>query len=572
MYVKVRRRHHATQTYEYLDIVESHRVDGRVRQRKLGCLGRLDEIDRRQIDRLIDYLRRFASAEGHHGVQLGEMEIVAVRDYGVALAVRQLWSELGLDELLRTLPQGKPPLRDELLCEAVQRMVVNRLCDPHSKLGLVDWRDQHGTEHQGWQGQVQWGRSLELSYHHYLLAMDRLHPARQRIEERLFDRTTDLLSLPLRLCFYDLTSSYFEGEGTSELAAYGYSRDHRGDRSQIVIGMAVTQEGVPITHRVFKGSTVDVTTFAPMAQELRDRFGLQEAVIVADRGMFSADNIAELQVSEQRYILALRARQQKEGELALEFAELERLPRPTAVDAPWEWREVKLIEGVRHIVVYSAFKAVHDFQVRARRIRRALPELKELRARAAKEGLSVRRITERATRILTAHKCARYFAYTVEAGRFEFAIDRDEYAQQRRHDGVFVLETNHPDLGTAEVVASYRQLIEVERAFRVLKSVLELRPIYHHRDRRVEAHVFVCFLAFLIAKLIEQRLRRAGLSHSIQHALEVLGRLKAVEHTWEQEAVVVKTTRPDDQLLALLKAVGVTLDSPIVSVTRPHAA
>jgi len=155
---------------------------------------------------------------------------------------------------------------------------------------------------------------------------------------------------------------------------------------------------------------------------------------------------------------------------------------------------------------------------------------------------------------------------------FEFRIDRTEYGQQRRHDGIFVLETNHPDLTTEEVVASYRQLMQVEHAFRVLKSLVKLRPIYHYRDRRVETHVFICFLAYLMAKLIEQRLRRAGLSHSIAHALEVLGRMKAVEHTWENEAIVIKATKPDNELKALLQAIGVQLGSPILSVSRPAAA
>lgn len=277
-------------------------------------------------------------------------------------------------------------------------------------------------------------------------------------------------------------------------------------------------------------------------------------------------------VRGQRYILALRARQQKEGKLALDFAELERLPRPRDIDAPWQWREVKLIEGVRHVVVYSAFKARHDFEVRARRIRRALPELRQLKARAAKEQLSVRRITERATKILAAHKCARYIAYQAETGLLDFRIDRAEYGQQRRYDGIFVLETNHPGLSTEEVVASYRQLMEVERAFRVLKSLVKLRPIYHHRDRRVEAHIFICVLAYLLAKLMEQRLRASGLPHSIAHTLDILSRLKAVEHTWEEEAVVIKATRPDDEVKAVLDAIGVQVGSPILSVTRQAAA
>jgi transposase len=572
VFVKIRRRHHASQTYEYVDIVESQRVDGKIVRRRLGTLGRLDQLQASDIDRLIEHLRKLASPEGRRGVLLGEMEIVAVRELGVRLVASRVWEELGLNRLLVDVPRTRSArVSDAIFQEAIFRMVVNRLCDPQSKLALVDWTDEHQTLHRGWQSQVQWEQSGDLDYHHYLLSMDRLHPHRASIEEALFARTTTLLSLPLRVCFYDLTSSYFEGDGKSELAEYGYSRDHREDRAQVVVGLAITQEGLPITHRVFPGSTVDVTTFAPMAAELKQRFGVQEPVIVADRGMFSADNVAQLIANRQRYILALRARQQKEGELALDVAELEGLPRPLDLEAPWQWREVKLLDGVRHVVVYSAFKARHDFEVRARRIRRALPELHQLQRRAAREKLSIQRITERTTRILTTHKCARYISYQVDPGSLEFHIDRAGYCDQRRHDGIFVLETNHPDLSTEEVVASYAQLMEVERAFRVLKSLVKLRPIYHHRERRVEAHIFICFLAYLLAKVIELRLRGADLSHSIAHALDILSRLKAVEHTWEADTVVIKAAKPDDEVKAILDALGIRLET-ILAVSRPAAA
>lgn len=569
MFVKVRRRHHASQTYEYVDIVESVRVEGKVVQRVLGTLGRREELPPQKIDRLIEHLRKLASPEGLRGIHLGEMEIRAVREYGVTLVGGHLWHELGLDALLGAIPQSQgAPVQ-----EAVFRMVVNRLCDPTSKLGLVDWTDEHGNLHRGWQGQVQWpSGNAELDHNQYLRAMDRLHPHRQELEDRLFDRVTNLLSLPLRLVFYDLTSTYFEGEGVCELAEYGYSRDHRGDRAQVVVGLAVTQEGLPITHRVFPGSTVDVTTLEPMARELRQRFGLHDAVLVADRGMFSADNVVALAESGQRYILALRSRQQTEGELALDLAQLAGLPRPRDVKAEWQWREVEIIPGLRHLVVYSAFKASHDYQVRDRRLRRALADLRRLQSQARREKLSERRIVERVTKILGAHKCARYFTYQATPGSLSFQLDRAQYRQQRRHDGIFVLETNHPDLSAAEVVQSYRQLMEVERAFRVLKSLVKVRPVYHHRDRRVETHIFICFLAYLLAKVLEQRLCQAGLTISVAHALDALKQLKAVEHTWENQALVVKMTKPDAEVVAILQALGIRLGNPVLSVTYPTAA
>jgi transposase len=565
MYVKIRRRHHANHTYEYVDIVESVRIGAKVVRRRLGTLGLRQDLPPHKIDALIEHLRKLASPEGLRGISLGEMEIRAVREYGVTLVTHHLWRQLGLEKLLDGLTQS----RSAPVSEAVFRMVVNRLCDPTSKLGLVDWTDERGNPHHGWQGQVQWPNGNHaLDHNHYLRSMDRLHPHRQELEDRLFSRVTDLLSLPLRLVFYDLTSTYFEGDGVSELAEYGYSRDHRGDRAQVVIGLAVTQEGLPITHRVFPGSTVDVTTLEPMADELRQRFGLQEAVLVADRGMFSADNVAALGLSGQRYILALRSRQQAEGELALDLAHLAGLPRPRDVKAEWQWQEVDAIPGLRHVVVYSAFKARHDFEVRERRLRRAFDELRQLRERAGRDQLGARQIIERVTKIVNRHKCARYVIYEAADGALNFGLDRDQYRQQRRHDGVFVLETNHPTLTTAEIVQSYRQLMEVERAFRMLKSLVKVRPVYHHRDRRVETHLFICFLAYLLAKVLEQHLRQAGLTHSVAHALEILKRLQAVEHTWEDQAVVVKATKPDADVTKILDALGLRIDNPVLHVSR----
>ncbi len=568
MFLTTRRRRHAGKAYEYLDVAESRRIDGKVRRTILWTLGRRDRLDPDRIKALIGLLQKLVSPEGAASVPLAGLEIAAVREFGVVLAVRHLWQELGLDKLLSTLPHRTAvPVE-----EAVFRMVVNRLVEPESKLGLCDFEDERGHRHRGWQGQVHWPSGAgDIDYHHYLRAMDVLHPQRHALEDALFARVTDLFSLPLRLVLYDLTSTYFEGEGVCELAEYGYSRDHRDDRSQVVIGLAVTQEGIPITHRIYKGATADVSTFAPMAEELRQRFGLQETVIVADRGMFSQENVADLQNSGQRYILALRARQQTEGEIALQLARQAGLPRPTNPDAPWQVREVEVIPNLRHVVVYSAFKAGHDFAVRARRIRGALTELATLKAQVAKRKLERDRIVERATKILLTHKCNRFITVTYGKAGLEFRIDRAEYREQRRFDGVFVLETNHPTLSTEELVGSYRQLQEVERAFRILKSLLKLRPIFHHRDRRVETHIFICGLAFLFGKLMELKLRRAGSTLSIAHALEQLRELKVVEYSWDN-FVVARMTKLDPEIVEVLKALGVELGNPVLSVRSQAAA
>lgn len=564
MHLSTRRVRKSGRVYEYIDIVEAYRSQGKVRRKILGTLGRSDQLPPHKIDGLIEHLRKLASPQGRRGLRLGDMKILATRQYGIALAARRIWEELGVHELLTRLGSG-------LVEEAVFRMVVNRLSDPRSKLALVE---SHGQRRgRSWQSRVEWpSGQQELGYNQYLRAMDQLYPHREQIENQLFFRVTQLFSLPLQLVFYDVTSTYFEGDGACELADYGHSSDHRGDRTQVVIGLAITQEGLPITHRVFEGNTVDVSTLKQMSKELKRRFGLPEAVLVGDRGMFSAENLKALTGDGFRYVVCLRSRQQEEFEQALRAALKAGLHRPKEIEAERTWKEVSLEDGVRHLVVYSPLRAEHDFEVRERRLERALEGLQRLQQRASKEKLSQKAIVERATRILVEAKVAKYVGYVAERGFFNFWLRRDVYRQERRRDGFFVLKTNHPGLAAEAILASYLQLQEVERAFRVVKSLLKLRPIYHWRERRVKVHIFITFLAFLLAKTLELKLRAAGLDSSIDRALDVLSRLTATEHTWEEQALVVQASQPDPEVNRILDALGISLRNPVLRVIRSAAA
>ncbi len=213
-------------------------------------------------------------------------------------------------------------------------------------------------------------------------------------------------------------------------------------------------------------------------------------------------------------------------------------------------------------------RAAHDYEVRARRIRRALDDLQLLRRRAPQEKLSERALVERATRILVQHKAAKYFSYHAAAGTCW--LRRDVYRAERRQDGVFVLKTNHPGMTPAAVLQSYLQLQEIERAFRVVKTLLKLRPVYHWRQRRVEAHISSSSPSCWPRS--SSGLRPAGLDLSITKALDHLEQLEAVEHTWEDNAVVVQATEPDALTTKILAALNIRLANPVLRVTRFPAA
>ena len=555
MYVYVSKKRYKDRVYEYVQICKTVRKRGRPTRVTLGTLGRRQDIDPEKVDGLIRGLKQLGTQKSRGEVTLGDAEIRDARIWGPAVVVRKLWEELGLPGLVK---QGQ---KGFLVEEALFRLVLNRLVDPMSKLSCVEWQEG-----------VEWPQAGKgYGYDDYLRAMDVLDSQKEELEEALFGRVRDMFSAPLRLVWYDLTSSYFEGDGVCELAEYGHSRDHRGDRAQIVMGLAITQEGFPIAHDVFPGSTGDVGTVKGMAQKLKERFGLANVVLVGDRGLLSAENAQALAELGLGYVLALRTRQHRVVAEVVQEAIQKGLERPRAEEAPWTVAEVEPRHGIRHVVVYSAFRAIHDRVVRGQRLRRTRDGLRHLADRVGSGSLkSERRITERATRILSEHKVARYFQWELQDGSFRFWLDREFLRAQRKLDGIYVLVSNDAELPTREIVSAYRQLHAVEDAFRVLKSLVKLRPIYHWTKRRVEAHVFICVLGYLLAKVMEQRLSKAGLQLSAARALRSLEKVMAVEQQWG-DFTVTRTTTPKPDAAAILKAFGLPADAQILR-TQPLSA
>jgi len=546
MYAYIARVRAKGKLYEYLQVCETVRRDGKPTRRTLGSLGRLDRLDPHKVDGLIRGLRRFADREAASPGPT-EAPILATRALGPIQVARRLWEELGLPRLL---PQGQQEFTVE---QVLFRLVANRLVAPQSKRATVDW-----------QAQVEWGTEQAYSYDAVLRAMDVLHAHQPAVEEALFGQLRQLFSTPLRLVWYDLTSTYFEGDGVCELAAYGHSRDHRRDRAQVVLGLALTQEGYPIAHHVFPGDTADVSTLAQLARQLQQRFGLPEAIVVGDRGLLSAANAQALEALGLRYVLALRTRQHRQAAAAVERALAAGLARPTDPDAPWTVQEVAVVDGQRQVVVYSAFRALHDRLVRRRRLQQARDGLGRLQAQVAAGRLSQpRTITERATRLLGRAQATKFFNWILREGRFEFQLDREVYRAQRRLDGMYVLVSNAPELSTDELVAAYRQLHRVEEAFRVLKSLVKLRPIYHWTARRVEAHLAICVLAYLLATRLEHHLAQAGLDLTAAQALQQLEEVRAVDQQWG-DVVLTHRTRPGPQAQAILQALDLPTEPTIL--------
>ncbi len=487
-------------TRTYLYIVRGRRVNGKVKQEIVANLGRLERLQEGELDRLIEGLARFSRRKW---IEAQAQSVLAswARDLGPALIFRRLWEELKLDRILKELlAQTEISIDVE---EAVFAMVLNRLCDPESKLGVSRWKETvYRPEFEG------------LKLHHFYRALDFLADHKDEIEERLFERIRDLFNLELDLVFWDTTSTYFEGRGAEGLCEYGFSKDHRPDRVQVVLGLLMTREGIPIAHEVFPGATADVETFRAVLRELQKRFRIRRVILVADRGMVSRKVLEEIEAMGLEYLVGVRMRR-----LGAMREVLSRGGRFREVKGNLRVKEV-WYEGRRYLVCFNPEEAERERRVREEMVGKLEEKLKA----GGLKGL----IGNRGYR--------KYLK--VEGG--VVAIDREALKEEARYDGKYVLETN-AGIGAEEAALAYRGLWQVERAFREMKSGLELRPVYHWTERRIRGHIMVCFLAFVLEVVLMRKLREAGYEGSYGEVMADLERLKAVEIAVDGRRYLVRT-------------------------------
>jgi hypothetical protein len=288
--------------------------------------------------------------------------------------------------------------------------------------------------------------------------------------------------------------------------------------------------------------------------------------------MLSMANAAALDRMGLKYVMALRTRQHVQVPEAVAEARALGLSFPPEETAPWTVQEVTPRAGMRHVVVDSAFRAVHDRVIRASRLRGALDDLAGIERSIASGRLQDRAEISARVRIVLRHRhVGRLVRWDVVGGRLQYGLDLARYRDQRKLDGVFVLVSHDTSLSTRAIVDAYRQLRSVEDAFRVLKTLVRLRPIRHRAERRVRSHVFLCVLAYLIAKVMEQRLERAGIRMTAERALDRLNRVQAVEY--EQAGFrIVQMTQPDHSAERILDALGVSSVPALLSSERMAAA
>lgn len=496
--------------YYYLRLIESFRDKGRVRQRVIANLGNIQTIKPSLIESL-------AKATQSKVVSIEELRSDRTFSYGDILFAKRLWEWIGLDKFFKEVcsESARQNFNTHL---AILIMVINRLILPKSKLKVWDW----------YREEVYIDNKEPLGYQHFLRAMDYLIKQKDNLERFIFSQLVDLFNLKLNLVFYDLTSSYFEGSGPEDLARFGYSRDRRKDKKQIILGLVVTDRGLPIAHYVFSGNTQDKTTLEEAVKDLEKRFEIKRVIFVGDRGLVSEANIEKVIAKGYEYIFALRKRASRQVRDIIDS----NLSHYTKINQEGLLsREViDNRAGIRYIICHNSKKAEEDRIYRERIINETEELLNQLKDRINKGKLRDKtKIIEKASQIVSKRGAKKFFQYSFMDG-FNFQLKEDKLREEEILDGKFILKTNSKELTLEEVVKAYKNLSEVEDAFKEIKDFIRLRPIYHYKDRRVKAHVFICVLAYLLEKVLANMLEDKKIDLTARGALEKLGRIKLVEN------------------------------------------
>lgn len=470
MFVRLKTLRANRRTYQYVHIVENRWDHGKVRQHVVASLGRLDQLQasgdlRRVIEGLV---AQCPAVRLREAAQQDALAMESDRLWGPVLVFERLWQELGLEEFLRELSRGRRLGFDVERCAFAQ--VLQRLLEPGS--------DRRGAE---WIQTVE-GRGFEaLRLPHFYRTLGWLWRRKERIERHRYDRDRDLFNEGIDLVFFDTTSTYFEGRRWEGWAKLGKSRDHRPDHLQLMLGVAMRRDGVPVSCEIWPGNLHDTKALVLMLKQLQERFRIRKVVLVCDRGMVSAANLKAIRKAGYDYLVGMKMR----GLLEVREKVLKRAGRYHEVQHNLGVKEVRVGKR-RYVVCLNPERAEKD-----RQDREAI--LEKLGAKLASGGVK---------KLISNRGYRRFLKVTSGAA----SIDEAGVKADERYDGKYVLRTT-TELPASEVAEAYKQLTWIERLWRELKNVMEVRPIYHHQKKEnVKGHIFASFLALYLSATLRRAL------------------------------------------------------------------
>jgi len=459
------------------------------------------------------------------------------KEYGPFLVFQRLFKDLGLKNILTKHLASVETNFD--ITEALFNLILNRLTAPSSKRQMTLWeQDVEGPD--------------KFDLHQYYRAMDYLIDHKEDIERGIFSNQLSLFNQELDIVLFDTTTLVYYGEGgdrddkpeDQQLLDHGFSKARRSDLKQVVVGVLMSKDGIPLAHEVFSGNTNDVTCFSKVIEQLKNKYSIANLVLVGDRGMISKSNIAKLEKANLKYILGYRMRtiSKDERKEVLNKTNLKKIKK-----LKLQFKEVDH-KGQRLVVCFNEERAEKDKAYRERHLEKLKEKLKGIK--------NIKQL------ISNAHD--RKFI-KVNDEKTKASLDVEKVKQDELYDGVFVLTTN-TKLSCLQVVERYKDLWQIESSFRQLKSELQMGPIYHWKDRRIRAHIMICFMAFCVRVSLYKKLKIYfnKKKFSMTTLLKDLKALKAIELTVDKKSVKLRTELRGDAG-HIFKAIGMRPPNRIFS-------
>lgn len=586
MYLRHTTRRKDGKTHVYWRLVRSVRCGRKVVQQTVAQLGELDNEGCARAENLAQEITGRAARDHQKQLfedkewteplrlKLDEVRLERSRSFGAVWLGWVLWRALKLEEVLNeVMVSGREKVP---WAEVIAILVIGRLVEPSSELHVAErWYRTTAL-------QDLLGIGIDAIYDERLYrALDRLLPQKEAIEKHLVRRLGELFDLDYDLLLYDVTSTYFEGAGDPEIAKRGYSRDHRSDCVQVNIALVVTREGMPLGYEIFAGNTTDVTTVQRIVECMEERFGKANRVWVMDRGMASAENLSWLRRTQRRYVIGSQR------------SELKRWAKELGDKTDWRHIrddvEVKICRGPEgketFLLCRSASRKEKEKAMHERFSKRIEEGLQSLSRRIEKSKMALERgeVERQIGRLLgtNSRASARYSIVLTQDQttpaklKLTWKIRKEWEEWSELTEGTYILRTNIEEWSDEQLWRTYIQLSEAEAAFRIHKSDLCIRPIWHHKQNRIKAHILICFLAYALWKTLQKWQCRAGLGDSPRTILTELSRIHSADIVLpladgsKRELRLRCVVRPEREQQILLQRLGLTLPQRL-SLKKPN--
>jgi hypothetical protein len=481
--------------HTYAQIVESYKENGISKHRILLNFGRVESIkESRGIKKLLRSLS--ALIEGKD-IKAEEIPEGVMFNYGY-LPYKKLWNDLCLPDVLKKSSGGI----EFSLNDSVFLMAITHLLNPSSKLKAYNCQNRYlGLP--------------DIKLHHLYRSLDILADNKQQVEDYLFYRNKDMFNLSLDVVFYDVTTFYFESVKKDSLKDFGFSKDNKLNEVQVVMGLLIDKNGMPVGYELFPGNTYEGKTLEVSLLKLKERFNIDRIIVVADKGMNSKINLEKIKDMGFRYIISSRLKSMNKELLKKVLSKEDFIN-----DKNYDYKKLDL--GDKNLIVtYSEERAKNDAKKREKLIKKAMEyTLKPSLIKASNKRGGKK--------------------YIENTGECSYSLDEESILKDAMYDGYYVIETNDLELSPKEIIVNYGMLWKIEESFRIMKSTMEVRPVFHWTEERIKGHFMVCFLSFLLERNLEFKLKEKNIDCSPERIKEALNSMNLVEADMEGNKFIMK--------------------------------